>query len=588
MVPSYRREEATPALSHLLAQLDRQRLAEEIVLAPLGREEVGTLLQAIFDLKQPVRAEFLDAIFALTEGNPFFVEEVLKSLIAAGDIFYADGIWDRKPLEALRIPRSVQDAVQRRADRLSDPARQLLSLAAVAGRRFDFRLLQALTGHGEEHLLALIKELLAAQLVVEESADRFAFRHALTREAISVDLLARERRALHQRIGAMLEQQHADALGAYAVELATHFYAAGDWVRVLRYNQWAGEQAQARYAPRAAVAHLTRALEAAERLGLVPSPALFRARGQAHESLGSLDEQRADFERALASAQALGDQAAEWQALLDLGMLWAARDYRQTRDYLHHALALARTMDDRAALAHSLNRLGNWLMNMEQPLEALSHHREALAIFEALGDRCGLATTLDLLGTSFYGSGDAFAGALAYQQAAALFRELDDRAGLVSTLGMLAFRAGCAINDASAAVPGSQTDGLREAEEALALARETGHRPGELFALVVLVYRLSAQGHYDRVLSLAEKALALAVEIGHHHLLLFAHLAAGALALDLLDGTTAQCHLEQALALARRGGSPYWTRISASLLAPALHLQGDLPAAVELLDGLLP
>lgn len=120
------------------------------------------------------------------------------------------------------------------------------------------------------------------------------------------------------------------------------------------------------------------------------------------------------------------------------------------------------------------------------------------------------------------------------------------------------------------------------------LARETGHRPGELFMLVVLVYCQASQGSYDRALPLSEEALALATEIGHHHFLLFAHLAAGALAIDLLDGTTARHHLEQAMELARLGGSPYWTRISASLLGTALSLEGRLPAAAALLDGLLP
>src|SRR6185503_11377317 len=102
------------------------------------------MLRAIFNLVGPVRAEFLDAIAALTEGNPFFIEEVLKSLIAAGDIIYTNGGWDRKPLAALHIPRSVQAAVQRRLDQLTPQARELIALAAVAGRRFEFALLQRL------------------------------------------------------------------------------------------------------------------------------------------------------------------------------------------------------------------------------------------------------------------------------------------------------------------------------------------------------------------------------------------------------------------------------------------------------------
>jgi len=147
------------------------------------------MLRAIFALPRSARLELSDPIYELTEGNPFFVEEVLTSLIAAGDIFYENGRWDRKPLSELHIPRSVQDAVHQRTDLLSEDARRALILAAVAGRRFDFALLQQLTHHDEPHLLSLMKELIAAQLVVEESEERFAFRHALTRQAIYADLL---------------------------------------------------------------------------------------------------------------------------------------------------------------------------------------------------------------------------------------------------------------------------------------------------------------------------------------------------------------------------------------------------------------
>lgn len=92
------------------------------------------MLRAIFQLKRPVRRDFLDALYHLTEGNPFFVEEVVKSLLAAGDIFFTGSLWDRKPLAALHIPRSVSDAVKQRVSLLSEEARETLELAAVVGR----------------------------------------------------------------------------------------------------------------------------------------------------------------------------------------------------------------------------------------------------------------------------------------------------------------------------------------------------------------------------------------------------------------------------------------------------------------------
>jgi predicted ATPase len=202
LVLTYRNDEIHPDLSHWLAQLDRAHLAHEIVLTALARSEVDAMLRAIFGLQGPAPAETLDAIYALTEGNPFFIEEILKSLITVGAIttsgidasLSADRIGEGYALNAMPIPRSLQGAVQQRVNQLSAAARHVLTLAAVAGRRFDFAILQGITQHDEAELLRLMKELIAAQLVVEESEEQFAFRHALTREAIYKQLLLRERK----------------------------------------------------------------------------------------------------------------------------------------------------------------------------------------------------------------------------------------------------------------------------------------------------------------------------------------------------------------------------------------------------------
>jgi predicted ATPase len=254
---TYRSDEMRPALAHTIATLERERLASELWLARLDYAQVDAMLRAIFDQRRPIRSDFLTEVYTLTEGNPFFIEEILKSLITAGAIFYAHGQWDRKPLAELNIPRTVQVAVRQRADRLSANAQRLLTLAAVTGRRFDFDLLQRLTSYDEATLLWAIKELIAAQLVVEESADMFAFRHALTREALYAELLARERKALHRTIAAALEsivqERGSRAREVWVADLAYHFFAAEVWPKALEYAGQAAERAQRLYAPRAAI-----------------------------------------------------------------------------------------------------------------------------------------------------------------------------------------------------------------------------------------------------------------------------------------------------------------------------------------------
>src|SRR5581483_9503788 len=132
-------------------------------------------------------------------------------------------------------------------DQLSEPARRVLALAAVMGRRFSFVVLQQLTALSESELLPVIKELVGAQLIVEESADQFAFRHALTREAVYATLLLRERKAYHRAIAETMEQT-GTASGVVALaDLAYHYYEAGVWDKAFEYSQRAGEQAQSVY-----------------------------------------------------------------------------------------------------------------------------------------------------------------------------------------------------------------------------------------------------------------------------------------------------------------------------------------------------
>jgi predicted ATPase len=289
---TYRTDEPDARLSGFLAQIDRERLATELALNRLGAAEVEAMLRAMFSLGRPARIDFLAETYALTEGNPFFIEELLTALVASGDIAYAEGRWQRKPMDELRIPRSVRDAVQWRAARLSEPARQTLAVAAVADRRFDLALLQALTGRGEPELVQSMKELIGAHLVVETATDQFSFRHALTQQALYTELLGRERKSLHRQVAEALEQVYADARDAHVEELAYHAYQAGLWERALRYAQRAGERAQAVCAPRAAAAHFSRALEAAQHLGITPPAELQRARDLAATTSAELDRTR--------------------------------------------------------------------------------------------------------------------------------------------------------------------------------------------------------------------------------------------------------------------------------------------------------
>jgi tetratricopeptide (TPR) repeat protein len=496
---TYRPDESAPGLQRLLVALERERLSSELALRPLELAEVETMIGGILELRRPVAAELLHLVYRLTEGNPFFVEEILRLL---GEQAVNDGDVAGRIIGNVPVPRTVQEAVQKQVEQLDGSARHVLEVACVIGQRFDFGLLQESAGCTETELLQQLKLLMASRLVIEASTEQFAFRHALTREAVYARLLGRERRALHQHIAYALERRTSPALDSHVADLAYHFHVAGKWAKTFEYARRAGLRARALHAPHAAIDQSSRGLHAARQQGL-PRPAeLLLMRGSAFGVLGDFLRARDDYQAALEGARAAGDRHQEWQVLISLGMLWTWRDYARTGAYFRDVLELARSIGDTSLIAHGLNRIGNWHMNLNEPQPALRHQREALSTFERLEDGRGVAETLGLLAMTNYLSGDLLAGANYCQRAIASFTVLDDRQALAESLATLALGAATMFTD-SMVTALTLPEAVRAVERSVTLAREIGWRAGEAFAQFNLAFCLGALGDYGRALAAA-------------------------------------------------------------------------------------
>ena len=565
-----RGEDAGPPAVDLRTTLERHRLMTEWVLAPLGAQEVVAMVSCLLGEAPP--AQITETILGLAEGNPFFVEEVARSTLAVG----------RQRLDhgAVGVPRTVRDAVQRRVHRLDDRARQVLQVASVAGRRFDFELLQRVLGISERELLPIVKALIAAQLVVEDGDDQFAFRHALTRQAVYSDLLGRERRALHTDVLTALEQADAPS----AEELSYHAYAAGAWPKAIRSGAQAGQRALAMHAPRAAIEHFGRSIEAAQRLGQSADAAVLRGRGQAYHSLGEFELARTDYEAALAVATASGDQHLAWESLIDLNLLWSARDYAAAGEYAERSLAAARELDDKGRIARSLDRVGNWHMNTGRVRQALAYQHEALAVLESIGDRRGVADTLNLLGmTSAFV--DSERSADYYTRAIPLAREFDTRQDLVIALVMRVLASGFYYGDTFAPARLDPAQSERDVEEAIRLAPTIDWPAGESFTRWELALWYGMHGHYAPAFELAAGGLRIAEEIEHRQWIVAGLCSLGAVYVDVLLPEPARPLLERALELSSELGSRVWTAYATARLAQAFTLERDLAKAVAVLDA---
>lgn len=583
---TYRLEEALSGLDHFLADLDREPYSGEFTLSRLGREDVRRMIQSILATDKPVQPEFLDALYGMTEGNPFFVEEVLKSLVAAGEI---RAVWETAegsaPVE-LHIPRSVKDAVRRRTERLSLAAANVLDYAAVAGREFDFDLLQAVSGMTEGELLGVMKELRRAQLVVERTADQFAFRHALTRETVYTTLMLRERKTYHLAIARSMERIYSAELDAHIADIAYHFYEAGAWEETFEYSRQAGERAQSLNAPHEAVELYSRSMEAASHLRRQPPLELPRARAQAYETIGDFDRARADEELVLDLARRQADSASEWRSLIDLGALWASQDYVRSGDYFRQALERARALGDAERIAHTLNRVGNWLVNTGDTAAGLDSHREALKIFTSQEDKPGMAETFDLIGMGSNLAGDMPGAIAATEGAATLFRDLGDRRGLASSLATRASFASLDETTYSARETPEQME--TRIADALDLAGQIEWTAGKAFIELVAGSGYGMFGDFGRALAHSKEAVRIATEIEHQQWICGAHTHLGQIYVQMLQSSFAVESLLTSRPLAFKLGSSWWIGYNTSYLALAHLLQGQVARAEAVLNEVMP
>ena len=200
-------DEARP-LHEALLDLDRNRLATRLKLSRFTREETRDLLFAIFE--EEITPEFLAGIYRETEGNPFFIEEVCKALVEAGKIHFEDGRWHRPEMGELAIPQSVRMAIQSRVTALPETTQEVLRLAAVLGREFEYETLAEACELEEEALIEALESAQRAQLIEEINGGdvRFSFVHALIPTTIAEGVRTLRRRRLHRRAADAVRKVH--------------------------------------------------------------------------------------------------------------------------------------------------------------------------------------------------------------------------------------------------------------------------------------------------------------------------------------------------------------------------------------------
>ncbi|HKN57617.1 MAG TPA: BREX system ATP-binding domain-containing protein, partial [Gemmatimonadaceae bacterium] len=236
-------------------------------LTPLARPEIEELVSLMFGSDRDSTRHFSTLLYDWTRGNPFFVEETVKSLVESGALTRQDGHWTGWEMETIPLPPTIRDVLRARVDRLPQDARTLANLAAVIGTRAPHETLSKVSGLDEPKIITALDELIA-QRVLRETDDvdaiHYDFTHPLLQQVLYSELGQARARLLHAMIAEALESLYGDAALAHADELALHFARAHSPPlarKAIRYLHAAGRSALEKYANREAANYLDAALE---------------------------------------------------------------------------------------------------------------------------------------------------------------------------------------------------------------------------------------------------------------------------------------------------------------------------------------
>lgn len=599
-------------LTGVRRQLGREKLASTLNLSRLSRRTVEAIVSRMGG--NAVKKIPDGRLYEETEGNPFFLVEIIRSLYEVEAESFEEGHERFVP----PLPTTITAAVLARVNRLPIEAQEGLRLAAVFGREFDFAPLKAILGQEDEQVLELI-ELWLRHFLVEEGSGAngrdYAFSHHKVQEVLYTAIPNRRKQQLHARAATVLEASYAP--GNIAVELAFHFRQGSNHdsaliPKAIHYLKAAGEQAAAQYAHSEAVAYFSQALALLpeEDGGRLP---LLMAREKVFDNQGNRQAQAEDlaelarlalnadrqtvaafalrrtnfaivtgqYGQAVEAVQAAVSAALSADLKVEALAQWALAFFHQGRYdaaviKIQEALAASRREKLPSLEARCLTVLGlvRWQQSRFEEAETVLKTALLICRRPKINDRVGQGNALGNLGIICRYQGHYSEAHSYFQQALAIWQEMGHQRGeslYLTNLGVIAMD--------TADFPAARD----YYQQALTIAREIGERENEQMVLNNLCGTSIYQGDFKEALELGEEALRICRDIGSRRSEGVSHMNLGDANKYLVRLDTAESHYEQALAIRREQGDRRGEGLALCGLGETAFLRGNHQQAVTLL-----
>ena len=501
----------TTAASWKAIQMMKEKLTGDfhfIDLAPLLVDQTEVLLNNLLGVKDLPKS-ILELIVDKAQGNPFFVEEIIRSLIETKQLIRENSHWKAATDSAkISLPNTLRGVLSARIDRLPETSKHVLQNAAVIGRLFDVRVLKPLTSlnGGLDTQIQYLREV----SLIEALQNEYAFRHVLIQEATYESILIKKRAELHRKIGEIMESLYASRIEEFAPLLAYHFYSAGD-ERSLKYDSIAGEKSARLYANAEAATHFRRALEVARRMNAKVEKilSLFTQLGSVLELSGRFEQALETYEEMQVFGRERNERSIDMKALMAKATIYSIfsqlHNPALSERMLIQALEISAEIGDRATQAKLNWNLMITFLFSKRLGEGLKHGETALKLARELGDPEQLAFVLNDLCRLYTCMGRFDEAYAAITEARRMWIEQNNQVMLADSLGS---EAEAAYN------AGDFARSFQNSENALQISEKIKNVWGQSYDRMLMTFVLLQQGQLGKAIPLGEHSTQQADEAG--------------------------------------------------------------------------
>ncbi|MDI6916209.1 MAG: tetratricopeptide repeat protein [Thermoplasmatales archaeon] len=499
LIGAYRPEEIVNAdnpLSETLGRMDTERLYHTIEVKRLNVDDVKEMIGSITD--KGVDDDFIDFIYDKTNGNPLFVEEIIKS---------SD--------KMQKTPDTITDLINRRIERLGQEVINVLSYAAVIGSKFSYDTLRDASSIDEEKIVGILESLIKLRVIYEEPTilGLYYFNPPIIKEVVYTGLSEKRAELLHKRVGGALESCREKNLGV----LAYHFSKAREYGKALHYSESAGDKAVLSFAPNEAMKYYETALNSFEKLDGKTSEktGLLSKLGQVYFTVGEFDKSIETYEKQIALCISSDDKKPLAKAYRAVGEIHAIREeWKKSLEYYSAGMQVSEKIKDTLGMAEAKRGIGMVYCRAGKYNEALLWLKQSLNNNEP-----SLTAHIRMdIGTVYWYLGRYEEAVENYERSLKYFEEKNNKPMVLRAM----INTGVVYTK-----KGEPEKAIACYEKAAGLSKTTGELRLNGYALSNAAEELIKTGNIEKALDYSKKSMEIFEKIGEKHMIANTHMVYG-------------------------------------------------------------